>query len=132
MEPGVTGGAFSYNAPTLTLGTGLGESSSGLFSPACAPAGYNHVQFHSAAGSPAWLFVATDFGHLDMIDASTPGCGLECSACTAGSGDKAAMREATAGLLVGFFRFTLQGDETALTWFEDLSNAPINLSAESK
>jgi chlorophyllase len=130
-EERIIQGPFDFPFPSLVLGTGLGPVSSGPLQPACAPEGDNHVQFYDASASPAWHVVATEQGHLDMLDAATPGCGMECSACPAGP-DRAGMRLLTGGLLAAFFRGSLQGDGSAYVWLLDTAAAPIPALMESK
>jgi chlorophyllase len=128
-EERVIDGQFAFNTPAFILGTGLGPQAQ--FGQACAPDGDNHVQFYGASQSPAWHVVATDFGHMDMLDANS-GCGFVCNACPAGQGDLADMRTLTAGMLVAFFRGSLQGDNASYSTLLDTSNAPANITAESK
>jgi chlorophyllase len=130
-EDRVIQGSFGFPFPSFVLGTGLGPISSGPLQPACAPEGDNHVQFYDASASPAWHTVATEQGHLDMLDAATPGCGMECTACLTGP-DKAGMRLLTGGSLAAFFRGSLQGDGSAYGWLLDTASAPVPVVMESK
>jgi chlorophyllase len=127
-EERVIDGTFSFTPPTFILGTGLGPQAQ--FGQACAPDGDNHVQFYGASQSPAWHVVATDYGHMDMLDANS-GCGLACSACPAGS-ELGKMRKLTGGMLVAFFRGSLQGDSSAYSVLMDTNSAPAAITAESK
>ncbi|MGM0559379.1 MAG: chlorophyllase/cutinase-like alpha/beta fold protein [Myxococcota bacterium] len=127
-EERVIDGTFSFAPPTFILGTGLGPETQ--FGQACAPDGDNHVQFYGASQSPAWHVVATEYGHMDMIDANS-GCGFTCNACPAGT-DLAKMRTLTGGMLVAFFRGSLQGDNSAYSVLLDTNSAPAAITAESK
>jgi chlorophyllase len=127
----VISGAFTYQAPTLIIGTGLGPEALGLFAPACAPAGDNHVQFYNAAPAPAWHATVTDYGHLDMLNDNTQGCGIPCSSCKAGE-SRAPMRLTTAGLMVAFLRAELQGDTSASALLTQPRNAPASFTHEAK
>jgi chlorophyllase len=114
-------GTVPFAIPSLLIGTGLGGD--------WAPVGENHVKFYEAAQSPSWHVVAPDYGHADMLDdewvASFRNLG-------ASGDDPAKMRQLTAGLLVAFFRASLQGDATAYAYLTDTSAAPARIEAESK
>ncbi|MBH25907.1 MAG: hypothetical protein CMH57_15985 [Myxococcales bacterium] len=118
-EERVVMGMFDIDIPTLVIGSGLGPTG---FIP-CAPDGDNYVQFYEASPAPAWEVVATEYGHLDMLDDN---CGLSCIACPRGD-DPPVMRVLTAALLTAFFRASLQGDEEAYTLLTDAeaANTPI-------
>lgn len=130
QDPVITG-PTPFAIPTLVIGTGLGPDSVDGFSPACAPEGENYAKFYDAAQTPAYRLVATEHGHLDMLDDTLSGCGLECSACP-GGGSKQAMRSATAGWIVALMRGALQGDATAFALIAPPSGAPTTVTAESK
>ncbi len=118
----VVQGPFAYSLPTLILGTELGG--------ACAPAGDNHEQFYAAARSPAWHLFVPEQGHLDMLD-DNPETEFVRSFCQAGR-TLDGMRRLVAGVLVAFFRGTLQGDASALDLRAEPSAAPIPFRAEAK
>ena len=130
QDPVITG-PTPFAIPTLVIGTGLGPNSIDGFSPACAPEGENHTKFYDAAQTPAYHLVATEHGHLDMLDDSLSGCGLECSSCP-GGGSKQVMRSATAGWIVALMRGALQGDEGAFALISPPDAAPTTVTAESK
>ena len=117
--------------PSLVIGSGLSDVGLDLFSPACTPVGENHVQFFELSGSPSWYMLATDAGHLDFLDASTPGCGLECTACTSGALPEVT-RQHSAGSLAAFFRGYLQGDDEAIDSLDDSGAYPASWVLESK
>ena len=123
--------SVDFDVPSLLIGTGLGSESNDAFSPACAPEDDNYEQFFDAADSPAWQVVASDYGHLDMLDDDPSDCGLECGACVDGP-SRAPMRQLTAGLLVSLFRATLQGDDGALDVLEDEDAAPVDVDMSVK
>ena len=109
-QPRVVQGTFSFEVPSLVIGTGLGG--------ACAPAGDNHEQFYAASPGPAWHIVAEDFGHGDMLDEDAARmAGMVCS----GGPDRDTARRLTAGWLTAFFRATLQGDDGG---FDRLADVP--------
>ena len=125
-EPRLIDGSFDLGVPTFILGTGLGPQGGAL---SCSPEGDNYVQFWEASAAPAWKVVATEYGHMDMLDRAA--CGLVCGFCQTGP-DIEAMTDASAGMLVAFFRASLQGDETAYGLLEDPRSAPIAVEVESK
>jgi hypothetical protein len=56
--------ANTYSPESLVFGTGLGSEA-----PACAPTGFNHVQFYEhCTSAPAWHVVAPSAGHVSMLD----------------------------------------------------------------
>jgi chlorophyllase len=128
-EERVIDGQFAFSPPVFILGTGLGPEEN--FGQACAPTGDNHEQFYSASPSPAWHLVATEHGHLDMLDDETPRCGAACTLCPSGE-DKSTMRALTAGTLVAFFRGSLQGDDTAYQILSDVQSAPTDIDIDEK
>ncbi len=121
---------FNLNVSSLIIGTGLGPEGSGL-NPACAPEGDNHVQFYNASSSPAYHSVAVDYGHMDMLNDSTPNCGMVCTSCKAGP-DRKNMRIYTAGQLTAFFRYTLQGDKSIADILTNPNKANIKVTMENK
>ena len=122
---------FDYANPTLFIGTGLGGQSRSPLEPACAPTEDNYTRFYAASSAPTYQVVATEHGHMDMLDDSTPGCALTCSACIAGP-DKATMRRATAGWIVAMMRGALQGDASAYGLLEQPGQAPVMATATSR
>lgn len=117
----VVEGPFEFNLPALVIGTGLGGS--------CAPAGENHEQFYAASRPPAWHVVIPGAGHADMLDEASA---TAARAVCAGGPDRAAARRVTAGLLVAFFRGSLQGDARAYAHLTDDAGAPTTIEVESK
>lgn len=120
---------LTYDLPTLVIGTGLGTESINAFSGACAPEGDNHEQFYGAAPAPAWHIVATEFGHLDMLNDDTSTCGFACNVCVDGP-SREPMRTTTAGLTVAFLQFSLQNQESAADIID--GELPIAVSRESR
>jgi chlorophyllase len=117
----VVQGSFAFSLPTLVIGTGLGGN--------CAPAGDNHEQFYAASAPPAWHIVVPNAGHADMLDEATA---LAASSLCPGGPDRAGMRRLTAGLLVAFFRGSLQGDAAAFAYLTDRAGAPLPIESEVK
>lgn len=117
----VVDGPFAFGLPSLVIGAGAGTS--------CSPPGDNYQRFYDAAASPAWLVVATNQGHGDMLDSDVaPAARDVCG----GGDDLEGMRRLTAGLMTAFFRATLQGDNAALVALSDTAAMPIPVTAESK
>ena len=120
-QPRVVQGPFDFSLPALVLGTGLGGR--------CAPAGDNHEQFYQASVTPAWHIVVPGQGHGDMLDEEAAAAAAWL--CPSGP-DRAGMRQLTAGLLVAFFRASLQGDASAYTYLTRVSAAPLPIQVETK
>lgn len=117
----VVQGPFAFAGATLVIGTGLGGD--------CAPAGDNHEQFYAASRSPAWHVIVPNQGHADMLD--EPTAVAAAGVCPSGP-DRAGMRRLTAGLLVAFFRGSLQKDATAYAALTDAAGAPLPIVVETK
>jgi chlorophyllase len=117
----VVQGPFTFSLPALVIGTGLGGS--------CAPAGDNHEQFYAASRSPAWHVVIPNAGHADMLDEAAA---IAASSVCPGGPNPAAVRRLTAGLLVAFFRGSLQGDASADAYLTDAAAAPLPIEVETK
>lgn len=115
-------GPLDLNLPSLIIGAGVSGN--------CAPPGANHEQFYDASASPAWHVVASDYGHVDMLDedaaeANTVFCG-------SGLADREPMRRLVAGLLTAFFRGALQDDPNAFSVLTATDAAPARITTESK
>ena len=117
----VVQGTFPFSLPALIIGTGLGGS--------CAPAGDNHEQFYAASRSPAWHIVVPNQGHGDMLDEDTA---VAAAKFCAGGDNREGMRILTAGLMVAFFRASLQGDESAYAYLSNAAVGPIPFNVVSK
>lgn len=115
-------GPFNFNIPSLIIGAGV--------TGACARAGINHEQFYAASAPPAWHIVASDYGHVDMLDEDE----VEANAqfCGAGNAEREPMRRLVAGLLTAFFRGALQDDPNAFSFLTDTAAAPARITTESK
>lgn len=120
-QPRVAQESFAFSLPTLVIGTGLGGR--------CAPPGDNHEQFYAASQAPAWHVVIPEAGHADMLDEEAA---LAAGALCPGGRDRPAVRRLTAGLLVAFFRASLQNDPAAYAYLEDTARAPLAMEVESK
>ncbi len=112
--------------PAMIIGTGLGSKSGGL-GQACAPANVNYSLFwNTVTTSPSWLFVANDFGHIDLLDEKI-NCGLTCSVCAKATKDHPTteLRNWLGNTIGAFLRGTLYGDSTSL---DSVESNPLNLS----
>ncbi len=110
-DPAVVTDNLYYDAPTLLIGTGKGPDGL-LGGPACAPIEDGHEHFYKFAPSPAYHIVATDFGHMEMLDekdlSSPLGCGTTCATCASSKGEnRDDFRHLVAGMLAGFMRAAL-------------------------
>jgi len=117
----VVQGTFPFELPTLVIGCGLAGN--------CAPAGDNHEQFYAASRAPAWHVVIPDAGHADMLD---DGPALAASLVCPSGPNRAAARQAMAGLLVTFFRASLQNQASAYAALTDPAAAPLPFVTEVK
>ena len=109
-SPRVIQGPFSFDIPTLIVGTGLGGVSQGL-GGACAPKADNHEKFFTNSPSPSFHITVSDYGHMDMLDPGTS-CGFICNSCAkaASSFSRELLIEQLAGSLVSFFDASLKGN----------------------
>lgn len=117
----VVQGPFAFSLPVLVIGAGLGGN--------CAPAGDNHEQFYAASRPPAWHILIPDAGHADMLDETTA---ITASRVCPGGSNRAVVRRLIAGLLVAFFRASLQGDSGAYGYLTDAATAPLEIVVGSK
>jgi chlorophyllase len=115
-------GPFELNLPSLIIGAGVSGN--------CAPPGENHEQFYDAVAAPAWHVVATDYGHVDMLDEDAAEANT--AFCGSGQANREPMRRLVAGLLTAFFRGTLQGESAALSILAANEAAPARITAELK
>lgn len=131
-DPPVVDGPFNFDFPSYVLGTGLGPIPKLPIFPACAPEGNNHEQFYEASAAPVWHVVATQQGHMDMMDAEfLDECGMICDVCTEGP-DLDGMRKLTGGQMSAFFRYSLQGDSTMFDYLTNPALASIPVEMECK
>lgn len=129
--PRVTDQAWEFDLPSLVIGAGLAPGPGSPLAFPCAPVGDNHEVFFAASPSPSWHVIATEQGHLDMLNDETPGCGIICDICV-GSGDRGAMRSLTAGLLTAFFRATMLGRSEDYTALSNPVDSPTPVTVETK
>jgi len=102
--------SLNLNIPVAVIGTGLGPEPANVLFPPCAPDGENHKEFFNESKPPCAHFVATDYGHMDMLDDETPGTiGTMMSKCMCknGKGPRDLMRKTVGGLVVAFLRAQL-------------------------
>lgn len=120
-QPRVADSPFQLGLPTLVIGAGRAGD--------CAPAGDNYEQFYEASSSPAWQVVIAEAGHADMLDEQT--AALARRVC-GGHSDRAAVRRLIGGLLVAFFRGSLQGDSSAYAYLEQPAAGPLTVLSVAK
>ncbi|BFI30444.1 chlorophyllase [Marchantia polymorpha subsp. ruderalis] len=120
--------SLDLKIPTLIIGAGLGSVGRFLF-PACAPKGVNHEAFFSDSASPAFHFVAPDYGHMDYLDDVCPGAQGWIAACLCKNGQaREPMRRFSAGIVVAFLQAALLQDSSQLaTAILEPSLAPVKL-----
>lgn len=127
-SPMVTGTTSKITVPTLIIGTGLGSKKS--FGQACAPSAFNYEHFWSSVGDvPSWLFVAQDYGHMDLLD--TPNqCGFICKVCAsaAPANPRADFRGWVGTTVSDFLRAILYKDASALDRLEAADQSGLNLT----
>lgn len=128
-EERVLAGGLTSTVPAHFIGAEL--SAELTFGMACAPEGDDHLAFYEASGSPAYWTFAEDYGHLDMLDDDTSGCGFFCTVCSEGPDDDN-FRRFSAGQLVAFFRMTLQGVAAAESFLTDGATAPVTAQFMNK
>ena len=129
-EERVLDGPVPFSLPSLIIGTGLGPQSAGI-GGACAPEGDNHEQFYASSQTPSWHVVVSAYGHNDMLNDETPGCGMQCTLCPAGP-DREGMRTVSAGLLVSHFASNLQGALQMTDYLTQPDSAPVSIETHSK
>ncbi|KAF8037921.1 hypothetical protein BT93_B0691 [Corymbia citriodora subsp. variegata] len=125
--------SFDLSMPVMVIGSGLGPDKKYNVLLACAPKGLNHVDFFAECRSPAWHFVAIDYGHMDMLDDDTNGLGgtVACM-CTSGS-SREPMRRFVGGAAVAFLRAYLGGDDRDLMALKDTPDiAPVQITVEPR
>lgn len=128
-EARVLEGGLAANVPNLFIGAELGTET--VLGMACAPAGDNHEAFYNGAGSPSWWAFGEGYGHLDMLDDDTSGCGLTCTACVDGP-DDGLFRQFSAGQITAFLRKQLQDDTTMDGYLTGVEPAPVTAQFMNK
>ncbi|KAK7314593.1 hypothetical protein VNO77_33119 [Canavalia gladiata] len=99
--------SFNLKIPVAVIGTGLGPEMGNCCTPPCAPDGVNHVEFFNESKPPCAHFVATEYGHMDVLDDDQTGIvGTLISKCMCknGKGPRHLMRTTVGGLVVAFLR----------------------------
>ncbi|KAL3749035.1 hypothetical protein ACJRO7_010171 [Eucalyptus globulus] len=126
--------SFDLNMPVMVVGSGLGEDKKYKVFPACAPKGLNHAAFFEECRSPAWHFVAKDYGHMDMLDDDTKGIRGVVSYCMCENGSsREPMRRFVGGAAVAFLRAYLGGDDRDLMALQDTPDiAPVQITVEAR
>lgn len=106
--------------PVMIIGSGLGSSRKNPLFPPCAPNGVNHADFFNECRSPAYYFVAKDYGHVDMLDDETKGMVGKASYCLCKNGkSRKPMRRFVGGIVVAFLRAYLEGNHGDLVAIRD-------------
>ncbi|BBN05336.1 chlorophyllase [Marchantia polymorpha subsp. ruderalis] len=120
--------SLDLKIPTLIIGAGLGSVGRFLFPP-CASKGVNHEAFFSDSASPAFHFVAPDYGHMDYLDDVCPGAqGWIASWLGINGQAREPMRRFSAGIVVAFLQAALLQDSSQLAnAILEPSLAPVKL-----
>ncbi|XP_057842284.2 chlorophyllase-2 [Cryptomeria japonica] len=107
--------SLSVNIPTLVIGSGLGPVKRNPLFPPCAPAGMNHVEFFRECCTPAYHFVAVEYGHMDFLDDKTGGVRGTTSYCMCKNGtEREPMRRFGGGIIVAFLNAWLKKEAEVL------------------
>jgi chlorophyllase len=125
--------SLDFNMPTLVLGTGFGPQKWGcpLCICPCAPRGLGYEKFYKLAqtnGSGKFLFIAEDYGHLDILDKGKNNAAT--LACKAGN-NREPLRQFSGGLLVAFLQAKVNQNQTFVKVFEELLKAPENTTVNN-
>ncbi|HOW51164.1 MAG TPA: dienelactone hydrolase family protein [bacterium] len=123
-------GPITYTAPSLVLGTGRGPTGTS----ACAPADDGYAHFYANIPTPAWQIVATDFGHMEMIDTDdVSACGTTCSLCAKSDGlHREEFQQTVRGSLAAFFKNALLGDNAFMPCLTDAAAMPVAVTMQNK
>ncbi|XP_050236240.1 chlorophyllase-1-like [Mercurialis annua] len=123
--------SFNLSIPVAVIGTGLGSQPvCWLVCPACAPNGVNHVEFFNECKAPAGHFVATDYGHMDMLNDNITGIDwiITSHMCKSSPDPKKPMRQTVGGIIVAFFKAYFEGEsDDYMTIVQQPSVAPAKL-----
>ncbi|XP_048227212.1 chlorophyllase-1-like [Ricinus communis] len=120
--------SFNLSIPVSVIGTGLGSQPQTLF--ACAPDGVNHAEFYNECRPPANHFVATDYGHMDMLNDDLSGLmGIMAKIlCKNSNKPKDPMRKTVGGIIVAFLKAYFYGNSRDYnTILQDPSVSPATL-----
>ncbi|KAJ0110756.1 hypothetical protein Patl1_03306 [Pistacia atlantica] len=124
---------LSSSMPVTVIGTGLGGVTKCVAS--CAPEGANHEEFYNRCKSTRAHFVATDYGHMDMLDDRPADFGsrvISKCLCTNGKCSRDPMRRCVGGITVAFLKKFVDldsSDDEFTTIVKNPSLAPIRLDS---
>ncbi|XP_022759737.1 LOW QUALITY PROTEIN: chlorophyllase-1-like [Durio zibethinus] len=116
--------SFNISIPVTVIGTGLGPESKGCMPmPPCAPKGVNHEEFFNECKPPCAHFVATNYGHMDVLDDDPSGLVGRFSDCMCvnGKGPRDPMRRCVGGIIVAFLNNYFEGEKVD---FMTIANEP--------
>lgn len=116
--------SFNLSIPVTVIGSGLGDQKFFNSLHPCAPSGVNHKEFYSESKPPIGYFVATEYGHMDILDDNEP----KINFCN-GNNHRDPLRRTVGGIIVaflnGYFRYETKD---YLTIANDPTVAPVNLN----
>lgn len=130
----ITQSGIELDVPALIIGTGLGGKGGGAFTPACAPTADSFNAFWATAStSPSYLFVASDYGHMDFID-DNANCGMMCKVCATAPQSKSRgdFRSWISSKATKFLRGVLYKDGKALQALQSASGETVKFSTETR
>ncbi|KAH6791114.1 hypothetical protein C2S51_006120 [Perilla frutescens var. frutescens] len=119
---------FNMSIPVAVVGAGYSDQPKGIVPP-CAPDGVNHSEFFNESKPPVCYFLATEYGHFDMMDDHVLLLDIVrtfiAKSC---EGSREPMRRAVGGAVVAFLRAYLGGHQKDLDAIvDDPAVAPITL-----
>ncbi|KAJ7558460.1 hypothetical protein O6H91_04G040300 [Diphasiastrum complanatum] len=117
--------SFNFDFPTLVVGAGLGCLKRNLLFPPCAPEGVSHKAFFHDCGSPAFHFVAPEYGHMDFLDDQTQGTRGKITYCLCKNGpSRSPMRKFSGGIVVAFLLAVF--DRKCEAFYDAIQNYSLN------
>ncbi|KAJ4957313.1 hypothetical protein NE237_014096 [Protea cynaroides] len=122
--------SFNLGIPVMVVGTGLGDEKANPVICTCAPEGVNHDEFFKECKPTRGHIVATDYGHMDMLNDDPSGIigWFSSISCKNGSQSRDLMRRCTGGIVVATIKAYLENDSADLkAILDDPSIAPTNL-----
>ncbi|XP_042513908.1 chlorophyllase-1, chloroplastic-like [Macadamia integrifolia] len=123
---------FNLGIPVMVVGTGLGDNKANPIFCSCAPKGVNHEEFFKECKPTRGHMVATDYGHMDMLNDDPMGINGWFSgiACKKGSGSREIMRKCVGGIVVASIKAYVGKDTTDLKAIvDDPTIAPTTLDS---
>ncbi|XP_043691031.1 chlorophyllase-1, chloroplastic-like [Telopea speciosissima] len=124
--------SLNLGIPVMVVGTGLGDKKKNVLFCACAPKEVNHEEFFKECKPTKGHMVATNYGHMDMLNDDPSGIigWFSEISCKNGSGSRELMRKCVGGIVVATLKAYLGSDTTDLKAIvDDPTIAPITLDS---